>query len=280
MEVSPRGGHFLAFGVDEEIAHDGRGPTAICEAVAAAGGVGFAAHPFSTGSRMVGTRIAPSHAWPALEDGCCAGLELWSLTTDEAEAWRTPLEALRFLRAPEAAEPPAAHLAAWDALCARRRMVAIGGLDAHQPGVRVCGRVHSPMPHARYFGLLRTHVVCAEPLDGDLDHDRRVVLDALRRGSCFLVRPALGDAAGARFWAVPQGGAPVAMGGETRSGPTMLHARLPRAADLRVVGAGTVVAEEDDADELAVGVDAPGAYRLEARREGRVWLLGNPVYLR
>jgi predicted metal-dependent phosphoesterase TrpH len=46
-EVSPKQGHYLAFGVDREIRHAGRSALEIAEAVRQAGGVGFAAHPFS-----------------------------------------------------------------------------------------------------------------------------------------------------------------------------------------------------------------------------------------
>jgi hypothetical protein len=70
------------------------------------------------------------------------------------------------------------------------------------------------------------------------------------------------------------------MGAETPAGPTTLHARLPAVADLRVLRAGTLIREAAAARELAVPVCAPGAYRLEARRDGRLWLLSNPVYLR
>ena len=51
LEVSPYNrDHYLAFGVDSEIAHAGMAPGEIIAAVAAAGGIGFAAHPFSRGS--------------------------------------------------------------------------------------------------------------------------------------------------------------------------------------------------------------------------------------
>src|SRR5262249_28249652 len=80
-EVSPKGGHYLAFGVDGEIAHDGRSALEIAAAVRAAGGVGFAAHPFSTGGRMLvpglARRIVLPHGWPALDDPSgCDGIEL------------------------------------------------------------------------------------------------------------------------------------------------------------------------------------------------------------
>lgn len=147
-EISPKQGHYLAFGVEEEIAHAGRSAIQIAEAVRAAGGVGFAAHPFSSGGHMLAPalarRIVLPHGWPAL-DGVEGydGVELWSLTTDAAEGWRTPAEAVRWLRDPEAVVakgPPAGHLRRWDQLSTHRRVPALGGLDGHQPGIRLGGR--------------------------------------------------------------------------------------------------------------------------------------------
>ena len=63
--------------------------------------------------------------------------------------------------------PPARHLAEWDRLCRRRRVPAIGGLDAHQKGVRLRGRVRTPMPNARYFGFLQTHALVGAPPGDD-----------------------------------------------------------------------------------------------------------------
>jgi hypothetical protein len=187
-EISPEQGRYLAFGVDEELPHAGRTAREIAAAVRTAGGIGFAAHPFSTGGRMLvpslSRRIVLPHGWPALDEPAGAdGLELWSLTTDAAEGWRTPAEAWRWLHDPEAAVahgPPPHHLRRWDALSARRRVPAIGGLDGHAPGIRVRGRVRSPLSHARTFGLLRTHLFAERALTGDVDVDRATLVDALR----------------------------------------------------------------------------------------------------
>ena len=178
-EVSPKGGHYLAFGVDREIPHAGLSSRQIAAAVREAGGVGFAAHPFSSGGHMLvpslARRIVLPHGWPALDADGCDGIELWSLFTDAAEAWRTPAEAVRWLRKPEAAVaagPPAHHLKRWDELSARRRVPAIGGLDGHAHGITVRGRTRTPVPHRRTFELLRTHLLVQRPLTGDLDADR------------------------------------------------------------------------------------------------------------
>jgi hypothetical protein len=286
-EVSPKEGHYLAFGVDREIPHARRSALQIAEAVREAGGVGFAAHPFSRGGHMLlpalARRIVLAHGWPALDDPRgCDGIELWSLTTDAAEAWRTPAEALRWLLDPEtaiAAGPPAHHLRRWDALSSRRCVPAIGGLDGHQPGIRVRGRVHSPLPHRRTFDLLRTHLLCERPLTGDDEADSRTVVAALRAGAAWLTCPCVAPAHGARLWAERPDGTIIPMGAEAPAGRSVLHVRLPQAADVRVVCDGAPL-QQARAAALDVEIAARGVYRIEAGIDGRLWLLSNPVHLR
>jgi PHP domain-containing protein len=286
-EVSPKQGHYLAFGVDAEIAHAGRSALEIAAAVRAAGGLGFAAHPFSRGGRMLvpglARRIVLPHGWPALDDPLgCDGIELWSLTTDAAEGWRTPLEATRWLRDPQAAiagGPPAHHLRRWDALSARRRLPAIGGLDGHAPGVRLRGRVRSPLSHERTFRLLQTQLLCQRPLDGDEEADWHTVLAALATGAAWLVCPCVAPARGARLWAERADGSIVAMGAEAPAGRAVFRVRLPRTADVRVVRDGAPLYEARAA-ALDLDIEARGVYRVEARIDDRLWLLSNPVHLR
>jgi hypothetical protein len=273
--------------VDREIPHAERSALEIAAAVREAGGVGFATHPFSRGGHMLAPelarRIVLPHGWPALDDPRgCDGIELWSLTTDAAEAWRTPGEAVRWLRNPEmasAAGPPAHHLREWDALSSRRRVPAIGGLDGHQPGLRVRGRILSPLSHRRTFDLLRTHLLCERALTGEPEADWRTVIAALRAGSAWLACPYVGSARGARLWAERQDGSITAMGGEAPAGRSRLRVRLPRAAELRVIHDGALMQESQGA-ELDLEIAARGVYRVEARIDARLWLLSNPIHLR
>ena len=286
-EVSPKQGHYLAFGVDREIPHVGRSALQIAGAVRDAGGVGFAAHPFSTGGRMIvpglARRIVLPHGWPALDNPQgCDGIELWSLTTDASEAWRTPAEASRWLRDPEraiAAGPPPHHLRRWDELSSRRRIPAIGGLDGHQPGIRVRGRVRSPLPHRRTFDLLRTHMLCKRALTGDVEGDWQTVLSALGAGAAWLTCPCVAPAYGARLWADRPDGSVTSMGAEGPAVPSVLRLRLPREAELRVLRNGAPFHRARGA-QLELPIENPGAYRVEARIDGRLWLLSNPVHLR
>jgi hypothetical protein len=287
-EVSPRGeNHYLAFGIDEPVDHAGRSPGEICAAVADAGGFGFAAHPFSAGPRIVDRAGMP---WRDLDCDGLAGIELWSFVTDTGEAVGSWREALRFVVSPGRVMtgPPERNLREWDRMNRARRVVGIGGLDAHQFGRRVLGRwVVRPMGYARSFRQLRTHVWPRELPTGEVDHDRAQVFDALREGRCYIAADALAPARGFRWWADGEG----------------VHARLPRPADeLRLVRDGEVVEVLRDAAELdrpfdardrearfeAGGGAASGAgpaaapsYRVEARLRvhgaDRTWILSNPV---
>jgi hypothetical protein len=287
LEVSPKRGHYLAFGTEHEIPHDGLSAREIAAAVRADGGVGFAAHPFSRGGHMllpsVARRIILPHDWPALEhEGGVDGIELWSLLTDAAEAWRTPAEAVRWLRDPEPAVaqgPPAHQLAIWDRLSARWPIPAIGGLDDHQRGVRVMGTVRSPVAHRRTFRLLRTHLLCERALSGEIEADRASVLAALRGGAAWLHCPFVAPAEGARLWAERADGTIVAMGASAPAGQTKLRLRLPDPAEIAVLQNGRQI-ERAHAAKLDLTIADPGAYRVEARIDDRLWLLSNPVHLR
>jgi hypothetical protein len=138
-EVSPRRrNHYLAFGIDEEIDHSELDAAGICRAVRAAGGFGFAAHPFSEGSKRF-KRAGPGMPFDALDCEALDGIELWSFVNDTGESVTSVPQMLRFLLAPGRAldGPPARNMHAWDELCRARRVVAIGGVDAHQFGKRI-----------------------------------------------------------------------------------------------------------------------------------------------
>src|SRR4051812_4796364 len=174
--------HFLAFGIDDEISRRLSGP-AICQAVRDAGGFGFAAHPFSLGSERF---KRPGIAFGDLE--CLEGIELWSFLNDTGERVRGFRDLAKMIWFPQRAieGPPADNLREWDRLCQARRVVAIGGLDAHQFGLRVGGRVPlRAMSYKRTFEQLHTHVLIDQPPTHDLAADRARVYEALREGRCY-----------------------------------------------------------------------------------------------
>jgi hypothetical protein len=281
-EVSPRRrNHYLAFGVDRPIDHAGLDAAGICRAVRNAGGFGFAAHPFSRGSDRFRDR-APGMPFEDLECDALHGLELWSFVNDTGEAVGGIADMVRFVTMPGRVldHPPEQNLRTWDALCRKRRVVAIGGLDAHQFGKRIGPFVPiRVMAYRRSFRFIRTHVLCEEPLRRDLAHDSERVYAALREGRCYIAVDSVAPATGFRFEADD-----LPMGAEGRAGTRRtLRARVPLPARLRLLRDGAEVATREG-EGLEHEVEEPGVYRVEAYRRAkgreRTWILSNPVYLR
>jgi PHP domain len=278
-EVSPKGrDHFLAFGIEQEIKR-GQSSAGICASAKEQGGFGFAAHPWSAGSQVV--KRPGAMPWTDIDCEGLEGIEVWSFVTDTLEGLRSVREIAGFLRNPARTldHPPAQNISEWDRLGARRRVVGIAGIDAHQVGIRVAGHVPIRlMSYARSFRYLHTHVLCEELPTGDVEHDRSQVYSALRAGRCYMAVDSLAPARGFSFEA---DGLP--MGSEAPAAPVTLQARAPRPAALRLLRDGVEIARADGAS-LDVPVSESGVYRVEALltaygRE-RTWILSNPVYLR
>ncbi|MEA2361011.1 MAG: hypothetical protein QOD71_156 [Thermoleophilaceae bacterium] len=291
-EVSPRRrNHYLAFGIDEEIDHSQLDAAGICAAVRAAGGFGFAAHPFSRGSerfkragltskararRALALQGMPFDALDSVD-----GIELWSFVNDTGESVTSVPEMLRFLVAPGRAldHPPQRNTQAWDELCRERRVVAIGGIDAHQYGKRIGPVVPLRlMAYHRSFRFIRTHVLCERPPTGELEDDREQVYAALRSGRCYIAVDSIAPARGFSFEADD-----LPMGAEAPAGRRRLSARTPSDAKLRLLRDGREIAG-GAGRALEAEVEEPGVYRVEVTRRSRgrerTWILSNPIYLR
>jgi hypothetical protein len=281
-EVSPpRRNHYLAFGVDRVVDHEGLDAAGICRAVGDAGGFGFAAHPFSRGSERFRNR-APGMPFDDLDCEALHGVELWSFVNDTGEAVGSIPDMARFVATPARMldHPPEHNMRTWDALCRTRRIVAIGGLDAHQFGKRIGPFVPvRVMAYRRSFRFIRTHVLCEERPTGALEHDREQVYGALREGRCYIAVGSVAPAKGFRFEADD-----LPMGAEATAGARRtLRARVPLPARLRLLRDGDELAAAEGT-VLEHEVDEPGVYRVEAYRHAkgreRTWILSNPIYLR
>jgi hypothetical protein len=243
-----------------------------------AGGFGFAAHPFTEGSKRF---KRPGMPFGGLDCDALHGIELWNMANDAGEQLGSIPAALRFLAMPARVldHPPERNMRAWDELCRTRRVPAIGGLDAHQYGKRIGPFVPvRVMAYHRSFKLVRTHVLCEQAPARELEHDRALVYDALREGRCYIAVEAVAPARGFRFEA-----ADVTMGGEAPAGLHTLHVRTPLPARLRLLRDGTEIAAASGTT-LDADVEEPGAYRVEAYRAARgrerTWIVSNPIYLR
>ena len=282
-EVNTSAGHLLALGVGRDVDQDGPlGLPALIDEISEAGGVSIAAHP--TGRR-------PWTDWTVEK---MDGLELLNANSD----WRDDgvLELLRavvflpFL--PDGVfnsliDRPDEAIRLWMHRAQRQPVTVIGSLDAHER-IPLWGERHLSFPtYERLFGLIRTYVITGMELTGGAGVDEGILLDAIRRGSCYVVLEGYEPAPGFAF--------ELTTGAETRSmGSTVafqdggrLHVTAPSSGPVRIrLYRNEVPLIETEGHELFVEVPGPGVYHTEVYQlrgtllrgeRQRLWIISNAI---
>lgn len=279
----PQSSHTLCFDIREDVACHAADPQALLDAVQAQGGFAFLAHPFERDTAPF--LPEPNISWRDWRVSGYAGIELWNYMSEFKALLRNKAQAVLFAYAPSWAirGPYRETLQKWDLLLQAGPVPVVGGSDAHAGTYRLGPIVRTVHPYRYLFRCVNTHVLCAEPLGGDLQRDRALVYGALRQGSSFVGYERLAPVAGFRFWA--RSGAAEATLGETLALQRAVELRIscPARALLRLVRDGLVVAEARGR-ELELLSPKPGVYRAEAYRShaGRMrgWIFSNPIYVK
>ncbi|MFN7914364.1 MAG: CehA/McbA family metallohydrolase [Vicinamibacterales bacterium] len=295
VEISTRGGHYVALGLRKTPYPLGGEPADVVDDVRRLGGMGIAAHPDSPKAEL------RWRDWQAPLDG----VELinpdtsWRVHafTDDGSRWLLLRTLLGYAVRPS--EAVAGVLtesnqlrAQWLALTADRPVVAIAGADAHaklalrdaEPGDN---RFSIPIPsYDSSFESLSVHVTPGRPLTGDAAGDSAAVLDGIRRGHVYVAVD--GWASPPSFSFTATSGAAQAAAGDTLlvSGPVAMHVRSNAPAGYVTMlrrGADVVTERGEPSFDIDVG-STPGTYTVEVRRpmsEGMPpWLTSNPIYVR
>lgn len=280
----PQKSHLLAFGADRELAHLAQDPQQLINGVRDAGGICFLAHPYDEENALFKETAID---WADWDVQGYTGIELWNGLSEFKSRLKSILHAIYFAYLPYAvpAAPPAVLLAHWDRLLlGGRRVVAVGGSDAHQLPGRLGPLKRMLFPYGVHFRCINTHLLLPQPLTGHEDEDRALILDALRAGHAFVANDAPAPARGFRFTGQGPDGDFV-MGDEVRLGAGVtLQVRLPERAECILICDGQPVKTWTDREAMVVNVDAPGVYRVEVWRRDRGrrrgWIFSNPVYVR
>ncbi|MCA9970167.1 MAG: hypothetical protein KC425_08125, partial [Anaerolineales bacterium] len=181
-------------------------------------------------------------------------------------------------------KPNDATLALWDELLAAgRRVVAVGNSDAHGTPMQLGPFKRIMYPYDFLFQAVNTHLLLTEPLNGDLVHDKRLVLRAIGRGHSWVGYDMAHPTRGFRFSGQGTNKGRIGDTIQLDVGAT-LQVKTPQKAHIRLVHNGRTVAETDNETHLThIPVDE-GAYRVECRvpYQGaeRGWIYSNPIYLR
>jgi hypothetical protein len=283
QDRNPQKNHLLVFGADRELASFADNPQSLIDSVHSAGGICFIAHPVDPAMPAFGeTDIS----WVDWDVTGFTGIELWNGFSELKSVAKGKWDAIAYAYFPEFIPhgPLPETLCRWDELTAKgRRVVAVGGSDAHAQH-KSLGPLHKTIfPYEYHFSTINTHTLAPTPLTGDLIRDRKMVYDALAAGHCFIGYDLPAPTRGFHFSAQSKDSTAI-MGDEiTSTSAVTLQAKLPSAAEIRLVMNGEVI-KTVHGETLLYNTDEPGTYRIEAYKHYlgklRGWIFSNPVYLK
>jgi hypothetical protein len=283
QQRDPQKNHLLVFGAGQELATLAVSPQALVSAIRRLGGLSFLAHPVDPAMPAFGeTDIS----WVDWDVTGFTGIELWNGFSELKTVASGKLDAIFYAFFPEFIPhgPLPRTLAIWDNLLRQgRRVVAIGGTDAHAQH-KTMGPLHKTVfPYEYHFSTINTHILTPAPLTGNLVQDRKMVFEALAAGHCFIGYDLPASTRGFNFSAQSRKQS-VGMGDEiSLNGAVTLQARFPARAEINLIRNGECI-QSSRGEAVTFITNAPGVYRIEAYKhflgKRRGWIFSNPIYIR
>jgi hypothetical protein len=166
---------------------------------------------------------------------------------------------------------PDANLALYDRITAGARIAMLAGTGAPD-NLNVMGAKVGTLP--QLFLFCTTHLIARE-------RNTDPILEALRLGHSYVSFDYLGYVGAFAFFA-RAGDTTTMMGDEVHLAPGLtLKTELPAPADrIAMYQNGAEVTSAENASTLEFAPKSAGSYRIEAYRNGKMWILSNPIYVR
>ncbi len=281
---APQKNHLLVIGAGREMAPYAQKPQNLIDQVYKAGGLSFIAHPYDPELKAFGEEDI---SWVDWDVRGFTGIELWNGFSEMKTIVRSKLDGIFYAYFPRYMPrgPLPAALKKWDELTGKgQKIVAVGGSDAHALH-KSLGPLHRVIfPYTYHFHSVNNHLLVENGLTGNLNADRQMIYNALRKGHSFIGYDLPLPTRGFRFTAQGRDGT-ASMGDEIRlgSGVTM-QIRLPAKAECRLLCGGELVRTWKDREICAQTVNRSGVYRVECYLEflgrQRGWIFSNPIYVK
>lgn len=272
--------HLLAFGINDTFST--RLPAKeYVKKVKEAGGLGFIAHPHEKRNSM---EKHPAYPWVDWDIKDFTGIEIWNHMSEWMEGLTEQNKYNYFIHPLKSVNcPPEETLKVWDKLNLERKVVGIGGIDAHAHKVNLLGFFEVEVfPYKVLFKSVRTHVVTDEPIipaadNFGLDKAKKNIYSALEHGRCFVSNYYHGNAKGFRFFA--EDGKNIYQMGDSIENYENVKLRviLPNiSGTIKFLRNGQVLHTFEGID-AELQINKNGAYRIEVFLNGEAWIFSNHI---
>ncbi|MAT44836.1 MAG: hypothetical protein CL609_21100 [Anaerolineaceae bacterium] len=279
----PPKNHLLVFGAEKELCTFADHTQNLINQVKRYNGLSFLAHPFEEALPQV---HEDDISWVDWEVTGFTGLELWNHLSElktRSTNWFLLIFHI-FFPYFFTVGPDSRTVQKWDQLTMNgRKVVAIGGSDAHALEIKKTFIKRIVFPYAYHFSVINTHLLTPTPLTGDLLTDKKMVYQALADGKAFIGNDLPAPTKGFRFNA--QGTNQTAIMGESivlQNGVTF-QINLPEKCECNLIHNGKIVKTWNKQKICTYITKEPGVYRVEAYLNylgrKRAWIFSNPIYV-
>jgi len=272
--------HYLAFGINKTPSTRNPAKDYVSK-VKEAGGIGFLAHPFEKRNSM---KEHPPYPWTEWDCEEFTGIEIWNHMSEWMEGLTEQNKYNYFVHPLKSIIGPSKEtLEVWDKLSQKRKVVGIGGVDAHAHKVNVMGFVEFEVfPYKVLFKSIRTHILVRDKINNSNETDsikqsKEIIYNAMSSGRCFVSNYYQGDARGFKFFAELNGnifemGDSIPYGNEIK-----LIVCLPEARGLINLIFNGHIKESIETKKAEFTVTERGIYRIEVYKENNAWIFSNHI---
>ena len=149
-----------------------------------------------------------------------------------------------------------------------------------------CSRdVTSKYTYPELFSTVCNHIISEEGLNGDLTHDKLLLLRKIKGGNLYIAIDGLHDARGFSFSAEGNNSDAIAYPGDNiyLKNSITLKLSCPESCTCRLIRNGALVKEWHQCKQVPYTIYEPGYYRVECaltvRRALYTWIISNPIYV-
>jgi len=271
--------HYLALGIEKTVST--RLPAKeYVRKVNELEGFGFIAHPHEKRSSIP---EHPPYPWTEWDCDEFTGIEIWNHMSEWMEGLTEQNKFNYFIHPLKSIiAPPEETLKVWDEVSIKRKVVGVGGVDAHAHKVNVLGFFEVEVfPYKVLFKSVRTHILSKEKIvagdNNSVKISKGIIYNALKEGRCFISNHNIADASSFRFYAEEEG-AEYQMGETVKFSPlVMLKVVLPREqALIKLIHNGRKI---DEIQGLKADFRPPaaGIYRIEVYLHNNAWIFSNHI---
>lgn len=265
--------HYLVFNLKDLVPGELKAKEYVKE-VKNQGGFGIIAHPDEIRKTI---QRFPSYPWTSWETEDFNGIEIWNQMSEWMEKL-TKINQLKMIFSPRRSleSPTPRILSKWDGFNKKRKVVGVGGVDAHAYPIDIGPLRVTIFPYKVQFKSIRTHIILEKRLSSDFLEAKGQLFSALEGCNVFSSNYRWGDAKGFMFYAklkdkIYKIGDEVPFEDEIN-----LWVKTPDSAHIKLISDGNIVAEKIG-ENLSYRVEGRGNYRVEVFRNGRGWIFSNHI---